>query len=114
MKLDSYSEVKRLTSEMVAIPSINKEPDGESAVAQYVYDYFAGLDYFKEHPDYIKKFQTKDDFVCRHSTYAFVKGTKGNSNKTVILIGHIDTVGVDDYIPILQDGRASTEAEGKL
>lgn len=55
MRLDSYSEVKRLTSEMVAIPSINKEPDGESAVAQYVYDYFAGLDYFKEHPDYIKK-----------------------------------------------------------
>ena len=41
MRLDSYSEVKRLTSEMVAIPSINKEPSGESAVAQYVYDYFA-------------------------------------------------------------------------
>ena len=47
MRLDSYSEVKRLTSEMVAIPSINKEPDGESAVAQYVYDYFAGLDYLR-------------------------------------------------------------------
>ena len=109
MRLDSYNEVKRLTSEMVAIPSINKEPDGESAVAQYVYDYFAGLDYFKEHPDYIKKFQTKDDFVCRHSTYAFVKGTKGKSNKTVILIGHIDTVGVDDYTPI-QEYAFKTEA----
>lgn len=109
MRLDSYNEVKRLTSEMVAIPSINKEPDGESAVAQYVYDYFAGLDYFKEHPDYIKKFQTKDDFVSRHSTYAFVKGTKGKSNKTVILIGHIDTVGVDDYTPI-QECAFKTEA----
>ena len=51
MRLDSYSEVKRLTSEMIAIPSINKEPSGESAVAQYVYDYFAGLDYFKEQDD---------------------------------------------------------------
>ena len=109
MRLDSYNEVKRLTSEMVAIPSINKEPDGESAVAQYVYDYFAGLDYFNEHPDYIKKFQTKDDFVSRHSTYAFVKGTKGKSNKTVILIGHIDTVGVDDYTPI-QEYAFKTEA----
>ena len=114
MKLDSYSEVKRLTSEMVAIPSINKEPSGESAVAQYVYDYFAGLDYFKEHPDYIKKFQTKDDFVCRHSTYAFVKGTKGNSNKTVILIGHIDTVGVDDYTPIQEYAFKTEELPQKL
>lgn len=114
MRLDSYSEVKRLTSEMVAIPSINKEPSGESAVAQYVYDYFAGLDYFKEHPDYIKKFQTKDDFVCRHSTYAFVKGTKGNSNKTVILIGHIDTVGVDDYTPIQEYAFKTEELPQKL
>lgn len=114
MRLDSYSEVKRLTSEMVAIPSINKEPSGESAVAQYVYDYFAGLDYFKEYPDYIKKFQTKDDFVCRHSTYAFVKGTKGNSNKTVILIGHIDTVGVDDYTPIQEYAFKTEELPQKL
>lgn len=114
MRLDSYSEVKRLTSEMVAIPSINKEPDGESAVAQYVYDYFAGLDYFREHPDYIKKFKTKDDFVSRHSTYAFVKGTKGNSNKTVILIGHIDTVGVDDYTPIQEYAFKTDELPQKL
>ena len=114
MRLDSYSEVKRLTSEMVAIPSINKEPSGESAVAQYVYDYFAELDYFKEHPDYIKNFQTKDDFVCRHSTYAFVKGTKGNSNKTVILIGHIDTVGVDDYAPIQEYAFKTEELPQKL
>lgn len=33
MKLDCFEEVKRLTSEMVAIPSINKEPHGETAVA---------------------------------------------------------------------------------
>ena len=50
MKLDTYAEVKRLTSEMVAIPSINKEPKGETAVAEYVYDYYMGLDYFKKHP----------------------------------------------------------------
>lgn len=114
MRLDSYSEVKRLTSEMVAIPSINKEPGGESAVAQYVYDYFASLDYFKKHPQYIKKFKTKNDFVDRHSTYAFVKGTKGNSNKTVILIGHIDTVGVDDFIPIKEYAYNTDELPQKL
>ena len=28
---------------------------------------------------------------------AFVKGKKGNSNRTIILMGHIDTVGIDDF-----------------
>lgn len=97
MRLQSFHEVKRLTEEMVKIPSINKEPGGETAVAQYVYDYYMSLPYFQKHPDYVKMFQTKNDFVSRHSTYGFVKGTKGNSNRTVILIGHIDTVGIDDY-----------------
>jgi len=97
MRLQSFDEVKRLTTEMVRIPSINKEPKGETAVAQYVYDYYMDLPYFKEHPDYVKMFQTKNDFVERHCTYGFVKGTKGSSNRTVILIGHIDTVGIDDF-----------------
>jgi len=97
MKLDSYEEVKRLTAEMVAIPSINKEPGGETKVAEYVHSYYMGLDYFKKHSDQTKIFQTKNDFVVRHSTYAYVKGTKGNSKDTVILIAHIDTVGVDDF-----------------
>ena len=97
MELNSYEEVKRLTSDMVAIPSINKEPKGETAVAKFVYNYFVDMPYFQKNPDHVKIFKTKDDFVDRHSTLAYVKGTKGNSNKTVILIGHIDTVGVDDF-----------------
>ena len=51
MKLNSFDEVRRLTTEMVAIPSINKEPGGETAVARYIYDYYMSLDYFKAHPD---------------------------------------------------------------
>ena len=35
MKLNSFDKVKQLTEEMVAIPSINKEPGGESAVARW-------------------------------------------------------------------------------
>ena len=38
MKLNSFDKVKQLTEEMVAIPSINKEPGGESAVARYIQD----------------------------------------------------------------------------
>lgn len=99
---------------MVAIPSINKEPGGETAVAQYIYDFYTGLDYFKEHPDRVKIFQTKNDFVVRHSTYAYVKGTKGDSNKTVILIGHLDTVGVDDFGTIREYAFKCEELPEKL
>lgn len=102
MYLDSFEEVKRLTKEMVAIPSINKVPFGETAAAKYVYDYYMDLDYFKNNPDHVKMFKTIDDSPDRHSTYAYIKGTKGNSSKTVIMIGHIDTVGVDDF-GILKD-----------
>lgn len=114
MKLNSFEEVKRLTTEMVAIPSINKEPGGESKVAKYIYDFYMNLDYFKAHPDYVKMFQTKNDFVERHSTYAYVKGTKGDSNKTVILIGHLDTVGVDDFGTIREYAFKCEELPGKL
>ena len=114
MKLNSFEEVKRLTQEMVAIPSINKEPKGETAVAQYIYDYYMGLDYFKEHPERVKMFQTKNDFVERHSTYAYVKGTKGDSGRTVILIGHLDTVGVDDFGTIREYAFKCEELPEKL
>ena len=114
MKLDCFEEVKRLTSEMVAIPSINKEPHGETAVARYVYNYFMDLPYFKAHPEQVICFQTKDDFVERHSTLAYVKGTKGTSNRTVILIGHIDTVGVDDFGTIREYAFKTDELPQKL
>jgi len=97
VKLNSYDEVERLTKRLVSIPSIVREPYGETNCAKEIYGYYESLSYFKENKQQIKMFQTRDDFVERHCTYAYVKGTKGKSKRTVILIGHIDTVGVDDY-----------------
>ena len=45
MKLHSFDKVKQLTEDMVAIPSINKEPGGESAVARYMQDFYMSLPY---------------------------------------------------------------------
>ena len=50
MKLNSFESVKQLTENMVAIPSINKEPGGESAVARYMQDFYMSLPYFQAHP----------------------------------------------------------------
>ena len=77
MKLNSFESVKQLTENMVAIPSINKEPGGESAVARYMQDFYMSLPYFRHIPRQVKCFQTKNDFVVRHSTLAYVKGTQG-------------------------------------
>lgn len=97
MYLNCLDKVKRITEDLVKIPSIVRQPRGESNCAKKIYDYYRGLDYFKAHPDRVKLVKTVDDEIERHSTLAYVKGTKGNSNKTIILIGHLDTVGVDDF-----------------
>ncbi len=97
MKLNSFDEVKRLTEEMVNIPSINHAGDGgEAKLAKYVHDYYAAMSYFKERPEQNYMFGNLDE-PDRQNNIAYVKGSKGNSKRTVILIGHVDTVGVDDF-----------------
>jgi len=97
MNLNSFEEVKRLTTEMVGIPSVNHAKDGgESRVAKYVNDYYNAIPYFKERPEQNYMFANLEE-QDRHSNISYIKGSKGNSDKCVILIGHIDTVGVDDY-----------------
>ena len=97
MNLDSFEKVKKLTTEMVNIPSINHAGDGgEAKVAKYVHDFYAKMPYFQEHPDQNYIFGNLEE-PDRQNNICYLKGTKGNSNRCVIMIGHIDTVGVDDY-----------------
>ena len=54
MNLDSFEKVKKLTTEMVNIPSINHAGDGgEAKVAKYVHDFYAKMPYFQEHPEHL-------------------------------------------------------------
>ena len=97
MNLNSFEKVKKLTTEMVNIPSINHAGDGgETKVAKYVNDFYAAMPYFQAHPDQNYMFSNLEE-KDRHSNIAYLKGTKGDSKRCVIMIGHIDTVGVDDY-----------------
>ncbi len=98
MYLDCFDDVKSITRELVRIPSIVKT-SGESDAAKWIYDYYMKLDYFKANPKRVVFQKTLDDEISRHNAIALVKGTKGNSGRTVILLGHIDTVGVDDFGP---------------
>lgn len=89
-------DVLFLTKQLVNIESI-VNTDGESEIAQALYTLLSNFPYFIENPSQVVKSQTKDDERERYNVLAYVKGTKGNSNKTVILMGHMDTVGVEDF-----------------
>lgn len=94
--LNCFEEVKDLTRELVRVPSIVKT-SGEEDCARKIYEFHKSNDYFKENPDRLILQRTLDDPYERYNVITLVKGTKGKSNKTVILMGHLDTVGVDDF-----------------
>jgi len=96
MYLDCLETVKNLTKELVRIPSIVKT-SGESDVARWIYNYYLGLEYFKQYPEQVVLQETINDEIERHNAIAMVRGTKGDSNRTIVLMGHLDTVGVDDF-----------------
>lgn len=88
--------IEKLTLELTNIRGIVGTKE-ENNVAEKVYEKFIEMDYFKKYPQYVKYVDAIDDSLGRKSVIAMVKGEKGSNNKTVILIGHIDTVGISDY-----------------
>lgn len=91
MEIRESSKIEKLTKKLVSINSVNNCKDGESKVATFIYDYFKKHSYYKKHPDHLLCFDSGNN---RHSTIVLLKG---KSNKTIILMGHIDTVEIDDY-----------------
>src|SRR5690625_948297 len=95
--LDSSHDILGLTESLVNIESI-VNTEGEAVIAQKLYQYIASLPYFRENPHLVFKKKTIKDHMDRYNVFATVKGTKsGKNNKTVILLGHTDTVGIDDF-----------------
>ncbi|WP_312635200.1 M20/M25/M40 family metallo-hydrolase [Oscillibacter sp.] len=91
-----YEETLALTKELVAIPSLNNST-GERDVAEYMAAWLRKLPYFREHPDQIVIQPLKNDPYGRINVVAIAFGTRSDSKKTIILHGHHDTVGIDDF-----------------
>ena len=95
-------EFERLLSDMVSINSINPDlvsgSPGEGELARYIADWLerAGLEV-----------QEIESVSGRPNVVGIARGTGGG--KTLLLNGHIDTVGVagmsDPHQPIIKDGR---------
>ncbi len=95
--LDStYDEILRLTKQLVAIPSVNGT-DGERNVACFIEKYLRKIPYFERRPGQVVVQELRNDPLKRENVFALLKGEKGKSKDTILLHGHMDTVGVDDY-----------------
>lgn len=94
--LDCREDVLSFTKQLVNVESI-VNTDGEKVIAQALLTLITSLPYFAENPGHVMKVQTINDDRERYNILAFVKGTKKESNKTIILMGHMDTVGIDDF-----------------
>ena len=91
-----YDETLALTKELVAIPSLNNST-GERAVAEYMAEWLRKLPYFVEHPDQVIVRPLKNDPYGRINVLAIAFGTRSDNKETIILHGHHDTVGIDDF-----------------
>jgi arginine utilization protein RocB len=94
--LQCREDVLTFTKQLVNIESV-VNTNGEKAIAQSLSNMISSLPYFSQHPSRLVLEKTLNDDQERYNVLAFVKGTKGISNRTVILMGHIDTVGIDDF-----------------
>ncbi|MFL0194665.1 M20/M25/M40 family metallo-hydrolase [Clostridium sp. WILCCON 0269] len=93
---DLFKEIEKLTLDLVNIPSINNSI-GERNICNRISQYINNIEYFKEHKDYTFQVSLNQDPYKRVNVFALLKGEKNSSNKTIILHGHIDTVGVDNF-----------------
>jgi len=99
VKLDKAQLAKRV--EEIAVALTNElsvvETVGEVDVVNKAYEILAGLDYYKENPQDLMFIDVPNDKLGRKSVVCILRGKKGASNKTVVLNGHLDTVGISDY-----------------
>jgi len=81
-----------LTNELSVV-----ETPGELDVVNKAHEILGNLNYYKENPDDLMFVNAIDDPLKRKSVVSILRGKGGNSKKTIVLIGHLDTVGISDY-----------------
>ena len=89
------------------------DTEGEVKVADTIYNWFAQMDYYKQHPEDLFFVETGDK-LGRKSVVAVLRGKKAPSKKTVVMIGHTDTVGISDYGALAEYANKPQELMEKL
>lgn len=88
--------IEELTLELVGVRSVVGTKD-EIDISNKVYELFKSMPYWKENTHLVEQLPFINDPIGRSSVMVQLSGKKTESDKTIVLIGHIDTVGVSDY-----------------
>lgn len=94
--LNLKKRIEELAVELTRQRSIT-ETNEEQLISEKVHHFFSSMTYYKENPKDLYYVPVEDDPWGRKSVIAILRGKKAPSDKTVILIGHTDTVGTSDY-----------------
>ncbi|HHT21640.1 MAG TPA: M20/M25/M40 family metallo-hydrolase, partial [Tissierellia bacterium] len=89
-------QIRDFAVELTQVKSVVGSPQ-ELDSTKKVMERLEAMAYFKQHPDRLYYVDIADDQLGRNSVLAYIKGEKGDSQKTVVMIGHTDTVGTSDY-----------------
>ncbi len=89
-------KIETLARDLIMVPSINNTK-GEAEIALRIAEFLKGIEYFQKNPQNLVVKDLSGDRLGRKNVFALVEGRGGCSSKTVILHGHVDTVGVEDY-----------------
>ncbi len=96
MNTELSKRIKEIALELVAQKSI-VETDDEVTMSVKVYEIMSRMDYYKKYPEKLYFVPAKNDKWNRKIVVAVMNGEKKPSDKTVVFIGHTDTVGISDY-----------------
>jgi arginine utilization protein RocB len=88
--------IKALAVELTKTRSV-VGTEGEVAIAEKIYDYLRHLEYFQKHPENLRLLPISGDPLGRKNVLAVIRGATGSAASSLLCLGHIDTVGVDDY-----------------
>lgn len=92
---DTAKKIENLAVELTGIKSIVGTA-GEADIAHKIYQHLSQLPYFKDHPDKLRLLDINQDKAGRKNVLAYIEGSPGAA-RTVLCLGHIDTVGIQDY-----------------
>ena len=113
MNTELSKRIKEIALELVAQKSI-VETDDEVTMSDKVYEIMSRMDYYKKHPEKLYFVPAKNDKWNRKIVVAIMNGEKKPSNKTVVFIGHTDTVGISDYGNLAEYATKPDELVEKL
>lgn len=104
------SKIQAILKDLIAIDSISSTPK-ENLSARYIHSYLSRIAYFQENPQHLIIKRIADDPLQREIVFALVKG---KYSCTVVLEGHYDVVGIDDYGPLMAYAFSPEQLEQKL